>query len=138
MRSAKKVRIQRTISYLIGRLITSCRFFSFIQKNLQAGYFGAESWSLITGQLLGFGVFLSIPRVVIFYPCPRYCCPVDWAEEQTPTIMKRVGHVGDRSTHPQPTSCLDLSNRQHTFYPIKGFPSYIQKGDLFTYKREVF
>jgi len=104
MRSAKKVRLQRTIFHLIGRLISGYRFFSFIQKNLQTGYFGAESWSLITGQLLGFGVFLSIPRVVIFYPCPRYCRPVDWAEEQTPTIIRRVGHVGVRSAHPQPTS----------------------------------
>jgi len=64
--------------------------------------------------------------------------PVGWGKERTPTIIRRVGHVGVRSAHLQPTSCLDLSNRQHTFYPIKGFPSYIQKGDLFTYKREVF
>ncbi|MGB5686488.1 MAG: hypothetical protein WBM35_11790 [Candidatus Electrothrix sp.] len=55
MRSAKKVRLQSTIFHLIGRLITSCRFFSFIQKNLQTDWFGAESRSLIAGRLMATG-----------------------------------------------------------------------------------
>ena len=55
MRSAKKVRLQSTIFHLIGRLISSCRFFSFIQKYLQADWFGAESRSLLAEQLSAAG-----------------------------------------------------------------------------------
>ncbi|MCI5147194.1 MAG: hypothetical protein D3923_17120, partial [Candidatus Electrothrix sp. AR3] len=68
MRFAKKVRLQSTISYLIGRLITSCRFFSFIQKNLQTDYFGAESRSLLAEQLSAAGD--AYANVLSAFPFP--------------------------------------------------------------------
>ncbi|MCI5145104.1 MAG: hypothetical protein D3923_06130 [Candidatus Electrothrix sp. AR3] len=75
MRSAKKVRLQSTISYLIGRLIFSCRFFSFIQKNLQTDYFGAESRSLLAEQLIAAGD--AYVNVLIPFPFPTInnCLP---------------------------------------------------------------
>ena len=68
MRSAKKVRLQSTIFHLIGRLISGYRFFSFIQKYLQADWFGAESRSLLAGQLIAAGD--AYANVLSAFPFP--------------------------------------------------------------------